>query len=168
MRYEDAQRTMVEYRDGRLDPEPDRTLKTERFRDLDPPRPERDLIGQQYADGLGSPYDERAFRFVPSFSRDLWSQGLDIDPDRPLQRLVGYEWDTLDDDHAPPRCVRILHYAEAEVPADSIRWTAPSGARVFSAGSLQFAWGLDDFASPGTVDERIAHLMRAGVHEMLS
>jgi hypothetical protein len=64
--------------------------------------------------------------------------------------------------------VRILHCAEADVPADCIRWTAASGARVFSAGSLQFVWGLDDFASPGTADQRIAHLMRVGVSEMLS
>ncbi|MEA2638203.1 MAG: hypothetical protein QOE18_1260, partial [Chloroflexota bacterium] len=64
IRYEDAERTIVEYRDPLSDPEPDPTLKTVRFRDLAPPRPERELIGQQYADGLGSPSDERDFRFV--------------------------------------------------------------------------------------------------------
>ena len=168
IRYEDGERTIVEYRDFNVDPEPDPTLKTERFRDLSPPRAECDLIGQQYADGLGSPSDVRAFRFVPAFAGNPWADGLDIEPDRPLERLVGYEWDTLDQDHAPPGCVRILHCAEADVPADCIRWTAASGARVFSAGSLQFAWGLDDFASPGTEDQRVAHLMRVGLREMLS
>jgi hypothetical protein len=28
-----------------------------------------------------------------------------------------------------------------------VRWTAPSGARVFAAGSLQFSWALDDYGT---------------------
>ncbi len=95
VRHEDGERTLVEYRDNALDPEPDRALKTIRFRDLTPARPERDLIGQQYEGGLGSPSAPRDFRFVPGFATDPWAAGVELAPERPLERLVGYEWDTL-------------------------------------------------------------------------
>jgi hypothetical protein len=164
--YEDAERTMVVYRHARHDPEPDRARKTIRFRELHPPRPENLLIGQQYDGGLANPSAVRAFKFVPSFAGDAWAAGLEIDPERPLERLVGYEWDTFDERNAPAGVVRIMHCSEADVPADCIRWTASSGARVFSGGSLQFAWGLDDWASPGTADARVQQMLRAGFSEM--
>ncbi len=31
--------------------------------------------------------------------------------------------------------------------ADTITYTAPSGARIFASGSHQYSWGLDDFAA---------------------
>jgi hypothetical protein len=168
MRYEDAERTIVEYRNASLDPEPDPTLKTIRFRDLVPPRPERELIGQQYDGGLADPRDSLAFNFVPTFGADAWSEGLELDPERPLERLVGYEWDTFDVRRAPPSAVRIMHAPATPAPADCVRWVAPSGATVFSAGSLQFAWGLDGWAAPGVADERVQHLLRNGFEIMLA
>ena len=47
MRYENNRRTIVEYRTGDRDPEPGTALKTVRFRDLIPPRPECKLLGVQ-------------------------------------------------------------------------------------------------------------------------
>src|SRR5262249_12347710 len=44
-----------------------------------------------------------------------------------------------------PGAVRLFHYEGGPANADSVRYTAPSGARVFSSGSMQFAWGLDDY-----------------------
>jgi hypothetical protein len=167
MAYEDAERTMVVYRSSERDPEPDRSRMTIRFRDLHPPRPERELIGQQYEGGLSSPSAVRAFRFCASFASDPWAAGVELDPERPVQRTVGYEWDTFDERHRPPRVSRILHHSDAELPsADCIRWTADSGARVLSAGSLQFVWSLDDWACPGTADTRIQDVVRAGFTEM--
>jgi hypothetical protein len=99
---------------------------------------------------------------------DPWAEGIDIEPGRPLERLVGYEWDTLDERHARPQTVRIMHCDCGGQPADCIRWTAASGAGVFAAGSLQFSWGLDDWQSPQTADPRVQHLMRVGLREMLS
>ena len=48
IRYEDARRTLVEYRHPELDPEPDPALKTTTFRELTPPRPECTLLGVGY------------------------------------------------------------------------------------------------------------------------
>lgn len=165
-RYEDSERTAVVYRNARLDPESDPARTTIRFRDLTPPRPERELIGLQYEDGLGSVDDVRDYRFMPGFEADGWAEGVDLDPDRPLERLVGYEWDTLARRHPPPGCVRILSYEEGAVAADCIRWRAPSGARVLAAGSLQFAWGLDDWPNGGTADPRLQQVMHAAVRDL--
>jgi hypothetical protein len=166
-RYEDAERTIVEYRRAARDPEPDPALKTVRFRDLRPARAERELIGQQYDGGIVKPRDARAFRFLPGFAADGWAEGTELDCEVELQRLVGYEWDTLDETHVPPGCVRILRCEDAPVPADCIRWTAASGSRVFAAGSLGLVWGLDDWASPGTADARLQRVLARGLREML-
>jgi hypothetical protein len=172
IRYEDAERTIVEYRRSARDPEPDPELHTVRFRELRPPRPERGLIGQQYAGGIVKPRDMRPFRFLAAFAGDSWAAGVELDPERELARLVGYEWDTFDERHPPPSCVRMLH-GEGEliggvrVGADAIHWTHASGARVFAAGSLAFVCGLDDWASPGSADARLQQVMRTGLREML-
>ena len=168
VRYEDAERTIVAYRHSEADPEPDATLKTVRFRDLEPSRAERQLIGQQYEGGITEPPDSLDYRFTTGFAIDQWASGVELDPDRPLARLVGYQWDTFDERHVPPSCVRVMRCADSDVPADCIRWTAPSGAGVFSAGSLQFSWGLDDWASPGTADARLQEVMHRGFVKMLS
>jgi hypothetical protein len=166
IRYEDGERTIVAYRDRDRDPHPHHALKTVLFRDLR--RPERDLIGVQYEGGIGSPSEPQAYTFDPAFARDPWADGIDLEPGRSLERLVGYEWDTLDERHARPQTVRIMHHDAQGPSADCIRWTATSGARVFAAGSLQFAWGLDDWPSPHTADARVQHLLRVGLGEMLS
>jgi hypothetical protein len=44
-----------------------------------------------------------------------------------------------------PGAARLFHYEGGPTNADSVRYTAASGARVFASGSLQFAWGLDDY-----------------------
>ena len=92
IRYEDDERTIVEYRQARRDPDPDPAAKTVRFRDLTPPRPERELIGQQYDGGIVKPRDVLPFRFCPEFAADPWAQGVSLEVDRELPRLVGYEW----------------------------------------------------------------------------
>jgi len=49
-----------------------------------------------------------------------------------------------------------------------VRYVAASGARVFSAGSLQFVWGLDNFrtGAPGTADPRLQQFMRNAIADM--
>ena len=49
--------------------------------------------------------------------------------------------------------------------ADAVRYTAPSGARVFASGSHTFAWGLDDFSgnpdeTHGLADARLQRFAR--------
>ena len=52
-----------------------------------------------------------------------------------------------------------------------MRYVADSGARVFSSGSMQFAWGLDDFSTrayghPTGVDPRLQQFMRNALDDL--
>ena len=49
----------------------------------------------------------------------------------------------------------LFHYEGPPGNADAVRYVAASGARVFSAGSLQFVWGLDDFRTGAPGKRRI-------------
>jgi hypothetical protein len=165
-RYEDEERTLVVFRDAARDPVSDPSQATVRFRDLQPPRPERGLIGVQYEGGLGSDGRPGAFQFSPAFAEDRWAAGVELDPTRPLQGLVGYEWDTLDAATAPPGATIILHADLPPAPAHCLRWTAPSGARVLAAGSLGLVWGLDDWPAPSRADARLQAVLGAAFREL--
>ena len=56
--------------------------------------------------------------------------------------------------------------------ADAVRYTAPSGARVFASGSHEFAWGLAEVPGVteiprGLVDARLQRFVRAMLDDML-
>ena len=118
MRYEDERRTIVEYRSGKRDPETDPALKTVRFRDLTPPRPECWLEGVQWGEIGNADYTAVGAAITPT---DPWFKGTRFKPTDTLPHLVGYEYDTLfdscrlpvardrplpRDDPEPPQCGR--------------------------------------------------------------
>jgi hypothetical protein len=52
--------------------------------------------------------------------------------------------------------------------ADTVTYTAPSGATVFSAGTFQFSWALDDYgAARPRVDPRLQRFVRNMLGSML-
>jgi hypothetical protein len=168
MRFEDGERTMVEYRWRAADPEPDRALKTEMFRNLDPPRPECLLWGVQYQEGLtavGLP--PRDYRLQPDCLEHSWIQGTGFAPGATLGGLVGYEWDAIQEDLEPPEATVFFHYDNELSNADAVAHRAASGSLVFAAGSLQFSWGLDDWDRGGHVDERLQRFMRNALEELV-
>ncbi len=72
--------------------------------------------------------------------------------------VVGYEWDEdLDNGHRPPGSFRVSQtagsgdritdhgssYAQGQATHSMTMYRAPSGALVFGAGTIQWAWGLD-------------------------
>ena len=72
--------------------------------------------------------------------------------------VVGYEWDEdLDNGHRPPGSFRVSQtagsgdrltdqgssYAQGQATHSMTMYKAPSGALVFGAGTIQWAWGLD-------------------------
>ena len=146
MRYADDRRTIVEYRLARLDPEPNPALKTVRFRELG--RPECELEGIEYVraggESIGGPFD---YGVAPGGLSDPWFAGTALTASSVLPGLVGYEWDALSAGCRTPPSTVLFHYGGPPAPADAVRFTAPSGAVVFSAGSLSFAQGLDDWRS---------------------
>jgi hypothetical protein len=152
IRYEDGERTIVGYKSA-ADPVTDPALQTVRFRELSPPRPECALLGTQWSGGMKAFGDPpRGYAVAPAALDDPWLAGSGFGASTVLAELVGPEWDALPDP-APEACRKeglrtLFHYEGSPTDADAVRYTAPSGARVFSAGSLQFAWGLDDWHPP--------------------
>jgi len=168
-RFEDGGRTMVEYRRHDADPEPDPARKTVLFRDLDPPRPECLLWGVQYQDGMTPPRQPpRHYELSEFCLGDPWLEGTGFEHAATLEGLVGYEWDALQAGQEPPEATVFFHYENERSNADAVRHRAPAGGIVFAAGSLQFSWGLDDWARPGMADERLQRFMRNGLDEMIA
>jgi hypothetical protein len=152
IRYEDAERTVVAYKES-PDPVTDPTLQTVQFRQLTPPRPECGLLGVQYDESRRMSGDPpRDFPIAPAAVGDAWFEGTGFDAATTLPELMGPEWDFLP--ASPPEPCRkpglvvFFHYGGLPRPADTVRYVAPSGARVFSAGSLRFGWGLDTWLPP--------------------
>lgn len=145
MRYEDDERTIVEYRSASADPQPDPALDTVRFRHLVPARPECRLLGVQFGAQRAANDPPRAYTVNAAALSDPWFEGTGFVAGDTLPDLVGYEWDALSTGCISPAPTVLFQYVGAPANAHAVRWTAPSGARIFSAGSLQFAWALDDW-----------------------
>jgi len=168
MRFEDAERTIVEYRWRAADPEPDRARKTEMFRNLDPPRPECALWGVQYQEGLtpnGLP--PRHYELVGDALEHPWMQDTGFAAPATLEGLVGYEWDAIQAGLEPAEATVFFHYDNSELShADALVHRTPSGSLVFAAGSLQFSWGLDDWDHDGHADGRLQRFMRNALADL--
>lgn len=147
VRYEHGHRTLVEYRAAARDPQRDRAAQTVEFRNLH--RPECELFGVEY-----EVYAQRGWNGPPTDYRvvarrgDPWLRGTGLANGDVLHGLVGYEWDELVPGCFAGRITRLLHAHPVGVDgkrhsADAVRGLSVSGARVFSAGSLELAWGLD-------------------------
>jgi hypothetical protein len=152
VRYEDGGRTIVAYKDTALDPEPDPSLKTVMFRQLDPTRPECMIEGVQHRwqpPHQNGPHDYT----VVAPQNDPWLANTGLGPGSVIADVVGDEWDALNP--WPDACIHpgltvLLHNGEQNSPAgdaDAVRFTAPSGARVFASGAQRFSWALDTFGT---------------------
>jgi hypothetical protein len=145
-RYTDASRTtLLEYRRARQDPEPDPSLKTTWFRRLSPPRPECQLLGVQFSDVAGEATIGGVHDYTPTNLSDPWFKGTGLTPTSSLPGLVGGEWDNIPANcpGATPPVITVLFSYSGAAPAQAVRYSPPSGARVFSTGSLTFNFGLD-------------------------
>jgi SAM-dependent methyltransferase len=168
-RFEDEGRTMVMHRHAEADPEPDPARKTVRFRDLVPPRPERELWGVQYEEGLDRPgAPPRHYELSEECRGDRWLEGTGFDGPARLTGLVGYEWDCFAEAGDLDEPTVFLHHEGEPSNADAVRHRTPAGGIVFAAGSLQFSWGLDDWGRSGHADERLQRLMKNGLDEMIA
>lgn len=151
IRYEDGRRTIVTYKDATLDPEPDPALKTVMFRQLDPTRPECILEGVQHRwqpPHQNGPHDYT----IAAPATDPWLAKTGLAPGQVISDVVGDEWDALNP--WPDACIHpgltVLLHMGLNSPAgdaDAVRFTAPSGARVFASGAQRFSWGLDTFGT---------------------
>lgn len=174
-RYADNRRTLLEYRDSAFDPDPDAATKTIRFRDLNPPRPECSLVGLEWQNGWESDSVAQDYTVNAAALDQRWFAGTGFVVGSVLSRIVGYEWDAVEPDCPNvPELTVFFQYEGTLAPAtrspfdrsyystnaNVVAYTAPSGARVFSTGSIQFSWGLDGFAQTlATTDPNLTDQM---------
>jgi hypothetical protein len=180
MQYEDGGQTIFTYK-SMYDPNPDVTKKTAMFREIG--RPECLLEGVQHADfrALDHPLD---YTVTTAGASDPWLRGTGFLAGDRIAGVVGREHDTLT---GYPGCVKpgetvLFHYdgGGVDLNGDAIRYTAPSGARVFASGAQEFSWALDswrsdDTLSPATpvgsdrnapVDTRVQQFMRNALDDL--
>jgi hypothetical protein len=173
VRYQDGTRTLVGYKSP-SDPIADPALKTILFRDLN--RPECQLEGVMHQGGFRHPTDSNLdYRVNGPALSDPWFAGTGFDASSVLPDLVGREWDDVPD-FPPSGCAQpsleiLFTYTGPSGPAKAVNYTALSGARVFASGSLQFAWGLDNFATEEQgpaypADPRLQQFMRNALADL--
>jgi hypothetical protein len=92
---------------------------------------------------------------------DPWLQETGLQAGSTIAGVVGREHDVINP--WPDSCIHsgltvLFHYDGHGVdqPGDAVRYTAPSGARVFASGAMQFSWALDDWRSNVTIGPAVA------------
>ena len=134
--------------------DPDLTV---RFRNLNPPRPEVSLVGMM----MSAEDVEGDFTPVPEL-RSHWvfrGTGIASGRTRTVPGILGYEVDrSFANDRTygrwSPRKLTVLartwvqQMKEERAPTETTIYAARSGAWVFSAGTMQWSWGLDDWGAP--------------------
>jgi hypothetical protein len=148
-------RTVVAYKEAAATKDPyaldgnpanDKYLTT-KFRDNPVNRPEAKLLGVQY---IYSPVDfDIKIDDVTSTPWVFTNTGLV--KGSILSGLLGYEVDAMDNAYTPSGTKRLGHSPFSDengtqtLFSDMVVRTAPSGATVFATGSIQWAWGLDNW-----------------------
>ncbi len=175
-----ANRVMTIYKDTTgigtsepLDPiaETDPSAATTLFRSPQVNRPENVLLGVGYIGDIGCEGVYQGFDYVVSNAFDPYYANTGLQHGDRLSGLVGYEYDAVLNNGFTPLGLVVL--SQSPVPSsgleqlgllplgtndtlsNSVRYTAPSGAKVFSTGSIQWVWGLDSDGVPNPrVDSR--------------
>jgi hypothetical protein len=161
-----ANRVMTIYKDSSgigtnpsIDPiaQTNPSAATTLFRSSEVNRPENALLGVGYVGDSGNIYG--GYDFVVSNASDPYYANTGLKNGDRLTGLVGYEWDALLNNGLTPPGLVVL--SQSPVPSiglgglgllppgtndtisNAVRYTASSGAKVFSTGSIQWVWGLD-------------------------
>jgi glucose/arabinose dehydrogenase len=135
------------------------------FRSPEVNRPENSLLGVGYIGDIGSGGLYQGFDFVVSNASDPYYANTGLQNGDKLIGLVGLEWDGLLNNGFTPTGLVVLSQSPVtptgvpSVPpgtntnvSNAVRYTASSGAKVFSTGSIQWVWGLDSY---GVLNPRV-------------
>jgi hypothetical protein len=180
IRYEEDFRTIVGYKNPNWDPETHPALETTLFRALVPPRHECALMGIQHAGGTLQWTTDGDYTVTAAAQQDPWLQRAGFAAGDVVHGVVSREVDTIPGNQsAESSCgnkLTVLFHRELgtaeEGDADAVRFTARSGAEIFSSGSHQFVWGLEDIPEVarmrhGIADVRLQAFTRAMLDDML-
>ena len=181
MEYRDDRQTLFTYK-SLYDPNPNPGLKTAMFREIG--RPESCLMGVQHT-FFAVLHHELDYQVTGAGADDPWLAGTGLQAGDTIEGVVGREHDKLSP--YPPACFHpgltvLFHYDGGGVDqdGDAVKFTAPSGARVFASGAQQFSWALDDWRSDGSlvpmtavasgvpVDPRVQQFVRNALADLLA
>jgi hypothetical protein len=147
----DPNRVLVCYKDPAAH---DPVAPTYLWRGPENNRPENALLGVMY---VGDDVYVNGYDYVVTNANDPYYRNTGLTNGTAVSTLVGYEWDAVvNNGFTPPGLVVLsssptnaqtiapgLPPGQSASISNAVRYTAPSGAKVFSTGSIQFAWGLD-------------------------
>jgi hypothetical protein len=131
-------RIIVCYKNGD-DPVHDESLTTGRFRQLG--QPEAAIIGSQYV------FDPVESYIQIAAPRHWLLAGASAHLGQRLDGLLGYEVNAVDGRSSPSNVQVIARTDNGNWSSDMTYYVGQSGAQVFSTGTMQWSWGLDDFVS---------------------
>jgi hypothetical protein len=140
IRYEDSDRTIVEYRSATADPDPVSAEKTTEFRALDPPRAECALLGVEFQGGGLKPPLVNSYTVVAR--ANPWLDAAGLRPGDVLRAAVSGEWDSVVPGCERPAPTVLLRYAGG-APADATLSRTSSGGRVLALGTEGFGALVD-------------------------
>ncbi|MBV8479604.1 MAG: hypothetical protein JOY72_04800 [Actinobacteria bacterium] len=154
--YQDNDQSIFSYK-SLLDPNPVLSQKTAMWRQIGHPECMLTAVAQQSVVAISHPLD---YTVTAAGAADPWLQGTGLTAGSTIAGVVGREHDVLNpwpDSCVHPGLTVLFHYAGTggDQPADAVRYTAPSGARVFASGAMQFSWALDDWRSNGTIGPQV-------------
>jgi hypothetical protein len=121
------------------------SLVTTTWRDPVVNLPENGLLGVMYEDQI-----DKAPYVVQNASHWIY-QGAGFVDGSSVPGIVGYEYDKVWNNGSTPAGLTVLSSSPVvgqkvgSSQSNSSIYTAPSGARVFAAGTIQWSWGLDNF-----------------------
>ena len=125
-------------------------LATTKWRSAPVNQPEAALVGGMYLEGSPMVDGDLVIESPPNWV----VQGTTLERGAHLPGLLGYEVDGFDET-SPANTVVVARSPVGSRYAASTIYTAPSGAMVFNAGSMQWIWGLDDYNAPFTKHPRV-------------
>ena len=169
VRYENNERTIVGYK-SLYDPEPNIELKTALFREVG--RPECALLGVQHQGGPQN-WPNADYTVAETASTDPWFADTGLVPGDVIPGIVSIERDSVPDSGCGNPTVLFRYRAGGDTAGDAeaVKYTAASGARVFSTGSFDFVAGLAHARingyAPSLVDERLQRFMRNAMADLL-
>ncbi len=165
-----ANRVLVCYKYAARDPllGQDNSRVTVQWRSEVVGRPENALVGVMSEAGQTVAYGQE-YPYVVKAADHWVFEGTGAQRGEAWSRIIGYEWDRVIDNGRTPRDLVIL--TESPVVAMDGRATVAhsvyyrQGGMVFAAGTIDWAWALDDVRWPDRVDPRIqrttANILRA-------
>jgi hypothetical protein len=144
------------YKDPALDPTHTAPYTTVEFDGPILQRPDNILVGVGYQ----SYYDDARYNYPWVISAPATRWYFDctgLQPGDQVNNIIGEEWAAIHNNgHTPPgidviSSGTVINAHGVALAQNSAIYTAASGAQVFAAGSIHFAWGLIDHSYPNQV-----------------